>query len=717
MIGPLGQTAYRRWARVTTAATATSRPHALATLPGLRDRPTAPRSGSRAWQHVPALDGLRGLAVLGVVLYHAGVSWLPGGLLGVDAFFVLSGFLITGLLLNERRGSGHIDLRRFWTRRARRLLPALLLLLVLVSVQVALTADPASRTRYPKDALAALGYVANWRFAFSHQGYFGAAIPSPLLHLWSLGVEEQFYLLWPLLVALLLLRSGARPGGRVGVLSTLGALASAGWMAALATGLGPAVTTDRLYYGTDTRAAALLVGAAIAGWQARRADSKSFATRRHASRLIAAGGVLGLATTLTIWATTSGQTGWLYRGGFLLVAFAVGAIVAAVSTAPRGLLSRLLSLAPLAALGRISYGVYLYHWPLFLLVDHRRTGLAGTTLLLVRLAATLAVATVSYLALERPVRQGTWRLPLPRLSVPLVAGATVGAILLAATLPATAARPGEDLNADAAQLRQETARRLAQLPAPAAPVRVVGGAQSAVAPVPPVHEPVRTLIVGDSIAFSAAWALTSERTPYQVDLLSDAIIGCGIVPDPYADPNSTSPIPLSECAGWASQWQNLVTRFQPAVSAVFLGRWEITDRFINGRTQHIGEPDFDGRLSALLDEAIRILSARSGKVALIALPCITLPELANGGTAPADAPVREARYNQLLREAAVRHPHLASVVDINAQICPAGQVVSSYHAVPLRQADGMHFDVSSGPALGPLLLEPLRRLAGAPARP
>jgi hypothetical protein len=155
-------------------------------------RPTKPSQKRSTWRYLPALDGLRGLAVLAVVLYHAGVSWLPGGLLGVDAFFLLSGFLITGLLLAERRNTGRIDLRHFWERRARRLLPALVLLVVLVSILVATTGTATQQHRYPKDAFAALAYVANWRFAFSHQGYFSAASPSPLLHLWSSVSKSSF---------------------------------------------------------------------------------------------------------------------------------------------------------------------------------------------------------------------------------------------------------------------------------------------------------------------------------------------------------------------------------------------------------------------------------------------------------------------------------------------------------------------------------------------
>ena len=165
--------------------------------------PTPKASGPRLSPVVRwnALDGVRALAVAGVVLYHCGVKWVPGGLLGVDVFFVLSGFLITSLLLREVSGGGRVSLGAFWARRARRLLPALLLVLLAVMLWAAL--DPALDIRSIRlDVASALGYAANWRFAFSGQGYFAASsTPSPVLHLWSLGVEEQFYLCWPLLVA------------------------------------------------------------------------------------------------------------------------------------------------------------------------------------------------------------------------------------------------------------------------------------------------------------------------------------------------------------------------------------------------------------------------------------------------------------------------------------------------------------------------------------
>jgi peptidoglycan/LPS O-acetylase OafA/YrhL len=665
-------------------------------------RPAPKRS---TWRYVPALDGMRGLAVMAVLLYHAGVRWLPGGLLGVDAFFVLSGFLITGLLLDERRTSGRIALGSFWSRRAKRLLPALFVLLLLVSVQVARTGTAAQQARYSGDAISALGYVANWRFAFSHQGYFNADAPSPLLHLWSLGVEEQFYLLWPIIVVLLMRR--ALRARRLAVVSIIGALISAGWMA-----LGASVFhigADRLYYGTDTRAAALLIGAALAAAHSLPRPAPASRFRLTTRALISLGGAVGFAAMITVWATTDGQSRWLYRGGFLLFAIAVAAVLAAVTAQPQAGLARLLSVRPLVALGRISYGAYLFHWPLFLLLDHKRTAMSGANLLLARLAATITIATVSYLLLEQPIRQGRLRLPRPRLTLALTAGVTVLVIVLAATLPANGVPANQTFTGSAAKLQQEAAARLASPPS-AAPAKQMA------TPTGPA-EPIRMLIVGDSIAFSAAWALASERRPYSVDLQSRAIIGCGIVTAPFADSKVTSPVPLSDCAGWRNSWQQAVQAFRPAATAVFLGRWEITDRIENGATVHIGQPAFDQQLSGLLDRAIQLLSARSGKVALVALPCFTVPELADGSSSQPDEAQRALRYNQLLLAAAARHPQVASVVDLNAQICPGGQVISTYRGIPLRQSDGMHFDERSGPVLGPLLIAPMRRLVGAAPKP
>jgi len=212
--------------------------------------------------YYPALDGIRAFAVAAVVLFHAGVTGVSGGFLGVDTFFVLSGFLITSLLLTERLRTGRIGLTAFWMRRVRRLIPGLLVMLAATVMTGHYLLDGDELGLLRTDALAALGYVANWRMIFRGTGYVAAtAIPSPLQHTWSLGIEEQFYLLWPVLVAGLLGWLAVRKARWIlAICCAVGAIASA-WLCAH---LYQPDSISRAYYGTDTRAQALLVGAALA---------------------------------------------------------------------------------------------------------------------------------------------------------------------------------------------------------------------------------------------------------------------------------------------------------------------------------------------------------------------------------------------------------------------------------------------------------------------
>jgi peptidoglycan/LPS O-acetylase OafA/YrhL len=318
----------------------------------------APASASS--QHVrlaymPALDGVRATAVAAVLLYHADVSWAGGGYLGVDAFFVLSGFLITSLLLAEWRGEGRIALSAFWARRARRLLPALFLVLAAVAAYGAVIAAPVELEHLRHDGLSALGYVANWGQIFSHQSYFESfAAPSPLRHTWSLAIEEQFYLVWPLLVAGVL---RWRRGSIRSLTAVTGVLlaASAVWMIVL---YEPGVDPTRVYYGTDTRAQSLLMGTLLALLLTRlRRPLGQNATRAlHCSAFVAA---IWLGW---IWVHTSEEASWLYRGGFTLCALLVAIVIASVTRPMPGLLGALLSVRPLRWVGAVSYGLYLWHW-------------------------------------------------------------------------------------------------------------------------------------------------------------------------------------------------------------------------------------------------------------------------------------------------------------------------------------------------------------------
>ncbi|MDE3085655.1 MAG: acyltransferase, partial [Acidobacteriota bacterium] len=297
---------------------------------------------------MPALDGLRGVAVAAVVAYHLGARWLPGGYLGVDLFFVLSGFLITGLLLG-RSAEGRAGLGGFWARRARRLLPALLALLAVLALAQASGLLPSTASVLRADALATLAYVANWHQLLAGQSYFARfASPSPLQHAWSLGIEEQFYVLWPLLLLLL----GRLRRRRVAVVATAGAAGvSAGWAAWLAThGAG----LDRLYYGTDTRAFELLAGAALAMAVTARPEPGPRARRLLHGAALAGAGILG-----GLFAT-AGASATMFEGGLAAATVAVVAVLAGTRLARPGPLGAVLATAPLRLLGRISYAVYLW---------------------------------------------------------------------------------------------------------------------------------------------------------------------------------------------------------------------------------------------------------------------------------------------------------------------------------------------------------------------
>ena len=353
---------------------------------------------TRSLPHVAALDGVRAIAVTAVLLFHAGVPGVPGGFLGVDLFFVLSGFLITSLLLRELSGTGHIDLGRFWVRRARRLLPAAFLVIA-VSLVVAAIFLPGEAARTRADALASFVYVNNWEQILADHSYFVAfQRPSLLQHLWSLAVEEQFYLLWPLVLGLLLGRLGRR---WTIALTLAGALLSALAMALLFT---PGEDASRAWFGTDTHASGLLVGALLAfAWPLGRFHS---APRKSAATLLDVAAVAGLAAVVAAMLTWNEADPVVYRGGLLAFAIAAAVLLAAVSH-PACRAGAVLGVAPMVWIGARSYGIYLWHWPVMALtrpgVD---VALSRWILVPLQIAAAVALAAASYRWVEQPVRRG-----------------------------------------------------------------------------------------------------------------------------------------------------------------------------------------------------------------------------------------------------------------------------------------------------------------------
>ena len=384
-----------------------SRAAAPSALPG----PTVPApAGAPSRGRRPALDGVRGIAIALVLMHHftEGFEHRPeGGFLGVDLFFVLSGYLITGVLVRGRGRTGRIGLSGFWLRRARRLLPPLLLVLVLVTWLVH-TVGPAQEWPYQRDdALSALFYTANLHTIASLDAWGGLQHANLLLHTWSLAVEEQFYLVWPLLLAGLLAigsRVGRLAGPALWACVVLGA-GSFAWLAAgYLTGTGPWA-----YFDTRGRVGELLAGAALALALPRVSRSATNRLGDRAGRLWGTLAAVGLLGVLAAVGTLDQMRPAYYLGGALAVTLAAVALVAAVEASPGGVVARSLGAAPLVALGWISYTLYLVHFPVMTLITLPHPLTLGGVLMVegVRLTFSLGFATLSYLLLERPLLAGT----------------------------------------------------------------------------------------------------------------------------------------------------------------------------------------------------------------------------------------------------------------------------------------------------------------------
>ena len=639
------------------------------------------------------LDGLRAFAVLTVLFYHGGLSWFGGGLLGVDVFFVLSGFLITTLLCGEFLARGTIALGRFWANRARRLLPALLLLLLGVAIYAWIFRSSLDLPSLRGDALSTLLYVANWHFLFSGQGYFARSLaPSPLLPMWSLGVEEQYYLIWPLVALLALRRGGTRA---VAWVAGLGAVASASLMASL---YGAGASIDRLYYGTDTRAQALLVGSflgAVASTRDWRVITRTWA-RRPIGR--ATGAVLscaGAAFLLWAWHEYDGQGALLYEGGFLMVALAAGAVITSVTSWRHSLLAGFLSLPPLTYIGSISYGLYLYHWPIFLALTEAHIGVSGAPLFLLRMSATFAVAILSYHLVERPIRTGhlarTWR----GLAIGIGGVVATAGIVIATTAPfASTAAPVALTNG---------------------PTALSGSQHQALAASHAfTTNPLRFLLFGDSVAFTTSIGLEKHSVErYGVKVYNAGILGCNLDLAPTRLGGIVYPgNPKINCGRWRTSWRQQIAEFRPDVVGLLIGRFELADYLYHGTWVHVGMPGWDQHLESELDQAVSILSAGGARVLLFTFPYID-PPLAqpNGSLWPENRPSRVDAWNRLIDQVAASHRDTVTLVDLNHLLDPQGHFTTTVDGISVRWPDdGIHVSTAGGEWLQPRLLPTISQL-------
>jgi len=651
---------------------------------------------------ITPLDGIRALAVLAVILYHA-TGWAQGGYFGVDVFFVLSGFLITTLLLVEWRGTGGVALRSFWARRARRLLPALFLMLAVVGVVAVALPQVLGSPDLVGDTVATVFYVANWHLMAAGTSYFDTvATPSPLTHTWSLAIEEQFYLVWPLVVLALVggfrrHRSAPDRGGAtrklvlVAGVAAAGAVASAVLMAVL-TPVGT-LSVNRAYYGSDTRAQSILVGAALAAVGLAWGPVRTVWGRR----LLGVAGLVGAVVVVVMWVRVPETSALTFHGGFALLSVAAAGVIACVTLVPGHPLARVLSLPPLPYLGRISYGMYLWYLPVLLVMTSGRTHLDGLSLLAARLAVIVAIAAASYHLVEVPVRRGAlrgWRswvaVPVAALCVTLV---PVFVPSLAGTLPA----------ADAA-------------------VGTPGPAPAGLAGSPRTAHPVRILLVGDSMAGSLGVGLSTVAGLYGAEVVNEGAPGCSLTEGTEVRVLWYTVAPGPPCSARdpgavLADYRSLVQRFDPDV-VVYLARADTFDTLLDGRWQHVGQPAFDRWASSRFARAIGVLGAGGARVVLLTSPYYDSGEQGDGQPWPENDPVRVAAVNRLLVRVARVDPGVASVIPLGSLLSPAGRFSSRVDGVPVRCTDGVHITVTGGRFIGDHLLPALvalgRAHAGAP---
>ncbi len=701
--------------------------HAAAKRP--RHRTTASpvaRGRTIKFGFIPALDGLRALAVLGVMFYHGGAPIMSGGFLTIDVFFVLSGFLITSLLVGEWRKALTIHLGQFWTRRARRLLPALLVLLVGVAIYAKVLASPGQFANLRLDSLSTLFYVSNWHFIFGSTNYFNmTGTPSPLDHMWSLSIEEQFYFVWPPVV-LLMLRLGRRlrPSRQlwpVLVTAFAGSIASAALMAFL---YNNGSTVMRVYEGTDTRSQDLLVGATLAIgmaiWARHRKALPEAATEelsRRAARPHPSAGAAGdaaarhrrdvrrkrgpgirpieaweitprparialqvagwsvIAVMAYLWTHLQWQpTSFFYNGGYYLIAIGVAIVIFCAVTNQLGPVSRALGNSVFVYVGKISYGTYLWHFPLFAILDAERMHLYGYPLLFVRIGVTLLVATASFYLVEEPIRRGRMRALTEWRAWLVTSGAflCVVAAIIMATLPSTAEA--------------------------GVPGFIPTGAQYS-------GPPVKVMVIGDSVAFTMTFAmlLAQPQQAYDVDIDGQGILGCGVIitteynghdgPIGTNGPCNTDTPPAQQLP---AVWKAQVDQFHPNVVVLQAGRWEVTDQLVDARWQHMGEPAYDAFVKQSLETAVVTNTSDGALMILDTAPCFASGEQDNGQPWPEDDPARRADYNNLLREVAAEYPTKAEVYDLGGQFCPGGTYEQSVGGVQIREPDGVHVPQTVG---------------------
>lgn len=630
--------------------------------------------------HMPALDGMRGLFVIaGPLAYHFMPYWMPGGIIGIDLFFVLSSFLIVSLSLNEIDRTGRLDVKSYAWRRARRLVPALVVSFIATAIVVATILDVSKIPKWTGGITAAMSWMANWKEIFQGSNYFDAgqySNPQPFRHVWSFAIEEQFYLFAPFFI-IACMRWLSRKW--LAILSIGGAVVSAIWMSIVFDPSNPQ-TISRAYYGTDTRAFALLLGIAMAVicsyWGQPRTQWGHWFTQ-----------LLGLVSTIAfviLMFTISEKTAWMFEyGGFFLVAVLSVFMTRAVS-AKTGWLHWIYQNRFLMWAGRLGFGLYLYHWLVYIAIDSNKDpsepGLNSARDLVLGFGLTFLLAWLSYKYIEKPFLKGKWP------GWKFVAGMGGGIIIALSLL----------LFANTVRAPKASSTALVGGVNPA-DTTVSFGDRKQCLPVPGT-DPVRILVVGDSVMAQMGEAMKDwcAAHPGQILVFNEAHLGCGTTRGGEKRYEEGPGEMGAVCATWADpidptklgsgivSWVSAVEAYRPDVVLAYASAWDSIDRKVpqlGDEWLKPGDPAYDAFLASEYGEALDILSAHDTPVAWLVSPRLNR-------TSPYNAPERIDRMNAVVLPLVKELPN-ATIIDYQAWLGPLGGTKDA-----TTRDDGVHIRAS-----------------------
>ena len=640
-----------------------------------------------------ALDGLRGLAVIAVMAYHVVPDPFTGGWLGVDIFFVLSGFLICAMLLREQERNAAIDYKRFLVRRARRLVPGLILMLLAILTAANIYESAGRRKDVAIDVMSSLFQVSNWRLILANESYFAkVSVPSPIRHTWSLGVQEQFYFIFPLLLIFLFAR--ARNWKTIIIVfSAIGALSFWRMLDLYVPGTDP----SRVYFGTDTRLVELLVGVIGAIWLHQRtrraADGPSAGPRgwnRSAESFI---GWLGLGSLLVIvyWMFTVNEfSPWLFQGGLLVIGLlTLFMIVAATSPLPN-IMTKLLANKPLMVVGDQSYSLYIWHWPIIVYLiwimpdaDEWKRQVAAVVL-------TIVISTLSHRLVERPIHQKGLRAYIkgfpkagPALAIVSVLGVIVGSGLLYVT------EGSSDRRSIVVRLPADGTYGLTR------------------AELPKDTEFKTVVVVGASTVLGLVERGELDKTP-DLYTYSAASLGCTTYDRDEVRPEGVSP-DTEECIEFRKRWAEAVSLRNDPVVVLFLHTRLFSDFLVDGKPASPGSPEHDKVLEGIMqefyDEAVK---AGASKVAIVNLACHDRPDF---GQVPSITRSNEfettKHINSVVAEWSEQND--VAVFDQYSLLCEGDEYFDGVNDVELYD-DGLHFSWKSAPIIWQWMAHEIRQL-------